>query len=123
MLTVVGGGSVTWGDDGPCLKSSYSFSLVLLASQKFYLLYPVSYYTIHQTGSYSISLPNDTSSSSHNDSLLYTFARPSITNTANFSLLRSLASSSDYTESLWNGDVKLVVYISGLSSGCVYKVK
>eukprot|EP00731_Ephydatia_muelleri_P020317 Em0013g44a len=108
--------------DNP-LKNDIILQLFLgRASQKFYLLYPVSYYTIHQTGSYSISLPNDTSSSSHNDSLLYTFARPSITNTANFSLLRSLASSSDYTESLWNGDVKLVVYISGLSSGCVYKI-
>ena len=92
------------------------------ASQKFYLLYNVSYHTIRRLGSYSITLPDDNTPNYNNESLLFTFARPLITNTANFSLLRSRASSSDYTESLWDGDVKLVVYISGLYTGCEYKI-
>ena len=83
----------------------------------------MSYHTIRRLGSYSITLPDDNTPNYNNESLLFTFARPLITNTANFSLLRSRASSSDYTESLWDGDVKLVVYISGLYTGCEYKVR
>ena len=55
-------------------------------------------------------------------SQLLTFARPSISDTANFTELFENATENDFTAAMWDGDVTLVVRASNLSSSVSYRV-
>ena len=62
----------------------------------------------------SFSTPNDTE--------LFSFAHNDITSTANFTELFSNAVGNDYSESLWDGDVALLIRVFNVSSSAVFRV-
>ena len=59
---------------------------------------------------------------SSNNTELFTFAHENIMNTSNFTELFNSAIANDYTTSLWDGDVALIIRVFNVSSRVVYKV-
>ena len=75
---------------------------------------------ISNTDSYKTTFKSFTTSS--NGSIFYSFARPSIQNTLEYNWLLGNITSNGYTNSLWDGDVSLVIYVYNLQSTVQYKV-
>lgn len=57
-----------------------------------------------------------------NETILSSFANPSIRSTENFTLLLEEAMVNDYTSHMWDGDVSLVIHVSKLNNPSEFKI-
>ena len=92
-----------------------------IVSDNYLLLYNLTNpINISNTNSYKITFKSFTTS--NNGSSFFSFARPSIQNTLEYNWLLGNITSNGYTNSLWDGDVSLVIYVFNLQSTVQYKV-
>ena len=68
------------------------------------------------------SFDDFTSNSNVSLAQLYSFARPTILELSNFTELFYDSVESDYTKSMWDDDVTLVIYLSNLSRPMTFKI-
>ena len=62
------------------------------------------------------------STKSANKSQLFSFTRPLIRTSTNFTSIFNTASENDYTHHMWNGDVTLIIFVSNLTNPMTFKV-
>ena len=77
---------------------------------------------ISLSGGRAVSKTFESFSSSHNSSDIFTFARGSLRESDNFTILYEEASARDYSNNLWDSDVGLIIYVYNLSPPLQYKV-
>ena len=53
---------------------------------------------------------------------LFSFARPTLIRSANFTDIFNVAVENDYTNSMWNKDTTLVIYLSNLTRPMMFKI-
>ena len=68
------------------------------------------------------SFDDFTSNSNVSLAQLYSFARPTILELSNFTEIFYNAVENDYTKSMWDNDVTLVIYLSNLSRPMTFKI-
>ena len=78
--------------------------------------------TLKSLGSYNQGFNGFTSNSNSSLAQLYSFARPSLSNLANFTDIFNNAVENDYTSAMWDEDTTLVIYIFNLSSPMTFKI-
>jgi len=78
--------------------------------------------TLRNQGSFDRSFDNFQSNKLANLSNVFSFARPSLRTTPNFTALFNAAVENDYTSHMWDKDVTLVIYLYNLTSSVQYKI-
>ena len=73
-------------------------------------------------GSHTQSFNSFTSNSNSSLARLHSFARPSIQQLPNFTDIFNSAVENDYTNSMWDGDASLVIYIFNLTTPMRFRI-
>ena len=63
-----------------------------------------------------------TSNSNHSLAQLFSFARPSLAKLSNFTDIFNSAVENDYTNSMWDEDTSLIIYLSNLTRPMTFKI-